>query len=182
MPFLCSGCKRSFKEQRGRTNHKRHCKALREQGDGLQEAEGLSGSGSRARKRARHSNPSPNPCLGARVNKDASTVIDRDIAPEIDSYSEVPPAPESPPASISFSGRRRKVPQALKDYIPHSLVGLPSHLHPAPPRPEPVPRAESVIPGPVSTPGEPDPGPEPDLELTTEANGFGLYRIYARKP
>ena len=88
-----------------------------------------------------------------------------DVMPEV--------LPESPPAlfsGVSFSGQRRKVPRALKDYIPHSLVGLPSHLRPAPP--QPMPPAALEVPSPASIP---DPEPEADTEFITEPNGFGLY-------
>ena len=94
-----------------------------------------------------------------------------DIAPEIEA------SPQSTPASFSFSGRRRKVPRALKDYVPHSLVGLPSHLRPAPPKH--APPAELEVPSPEPTP---DPEPEVDTVFTTEPNGFGLYRRYLREP
>jgi len=172
MSFQCRDCTRPFGEQRGLSTHRRYCKARRKREE--EEAEGPS----RALKKTRHSNPSPDPYLG--VNDGISTAIDCDIAPELD--SEVPPAPLSPPpASFSFSGRKRKAPRALRDYIPHSLVGLPSHLRPAPPCPEPTPSAELEVTIPASTP---DPGPElePDPEFTTEANGFGLYHVYTRKP
>ena len=134
--------------------------------------EGTSAAVTHAPRRARHSDSaSPEPDLG--VNDDFSAVPDREIVPEIEAL----PVPESPPASFSFSGRRRKAPRALKDYIPHSLVGLPSHLHPVPPKP--MLRAEPEVPSlaPIS-----NPEPDADPELTTEPNGFGLYRQYTRKP
>ena len=106
-------------------------------------------------------------------------MLDCEIALEVD--SEVPPAPESALASFSFSGQRREAPRALKDYIPHSLVGLPSHLRSAPPYPGPPPSVELDVPSPVSTP-QPDPEPEPDPEFIMEPNGFGLYQIFTRKP
>ena len=171
MSFQCRDCTRSFREQRGLSVHRRYCKACCKREE--EEADGLS----RAPKRVRHSNLSSDPYLG--INKDNSTVLDCDIMLEVD--SEVPPAPESPPASFSFSGRRRKAPRALKDYIPHSLVGLPSHLHPAPPCPGPPPSVELDVPSPASTP-RPDPELEPDPKFITEPNGFGLYRIFTRKP
>jgi len=124
-----------------------------------------------ALKRASYSNSesSPDPDLG--FNKDTAVT---DVAPEIEVLPESPPALFS---GVSFSGWRRKVPRALKDYIPHSLVGLPSHLHPAPPKPMPSHKPE--VPSPVSIP---DPEPEADTTFTTEPNGFGLYRKYTRKP
>jgi hypothetical protein len=81
----------------------------------------------------------------------------------------VPQAPS--PVSVSFSGRKRKVPRALKDYVPHSLAGLPSYLHPAiPVPPNPTPAAISA---PSPSPS-PNPALEPDI-LRTNPNGFGLH-------
>ena len=126
-------------------------------------------------KRARHDNSllAPNPGQGS---SDTGTTAVADTAD-----TNMLPEPESPPPpiSISFSGHRRKVPRALKDYIPHSLVGLPSHLRPVPPKPT-LP-AGLDDPSPAPTP-EPGPGPDDDDIFTTEPNGFGLYRQYTRKP
>ena len=106
-------------------------------------------------------------------------MLDCDIVLEVD--SEVPPAPELPLVSFSFSGQRQKAPRALKDYIPHSLVGLPSHLRSAPPCPGPPPSVELDVPSLVSTPW-PDPKPEPDPKFIMKPNSFGLYQIFTRKP
>ena len=84
------------------------------------------------------------------------------------------PPQDLPPPSISRSGCRQRVPRALKDYLPHMLVGLPPHLHPLPPDPQ-----ATVI----STPSpagcmhdlKPEPEPKADLFITTEPNNFGLY-------
>jgi len=65
----------------------------------------------------------------------------------------------------------------LKDYIPYSLVGLPLHLHHAPPKPMPPYKLE--VPSPVSIP---DPGPEADTKFTIEPNSFRLYQQCTRKP
>ena len=125
-------------------------------------------------KRARCSSPSPEPDLN--VNKDWNTSPLTDTALEV----EVPPAPESPLASFSLSGWRRRVPCVLKDYIPHSLVGLP-HLHPTPC--EPTLDEEPEVLSPASTPAsDPEPDTDHDPEFMTEPNGFGLYRQYTRKP
>lgn len=133
-----------------------------------EEAQGVS----RSPKRARHSSSSP-PDPAPHFNDDTPAIADT-----VD--METLPEPESPPASFSFSGRRRKVPRVLKNYLPHSLVGLPSHLHPAPPKPS-TPAAELDVPSPASTP-DPEPELEADTMFTTEPNGFGLYRQYARMP
>jgi hypothetical protein len=97
----------------------------------------------------------------------------------IDVVPEREALPKSPPASVSFSRWRRKVPCMLKDYIPHSLVGLPSHLRPAPPKPTLPTEPEVLSPLP---PSDPEPEPIADAEFTTEPNGFGLYQQYTRKP
>ena len=168
LPNKCEYCPRRFAEERGVSNHLRYChEATRQRKD---EDEGLS----RAMKRARRSSPSPEPDLN--VNEDWNTSPLTDTALEV----EAPPAPESPPASFSLSGRRRRVPRVLKDYIPHSLVGL-LHLRPTPC--EPTLDEEPEVPSPASTPA-PDPEPDTDYdpEFTTEPNGFGLYRQYTRKP
>ena len=132
----------------------------------------------RTRKRARRSSPSPGSDLGG--ISEETPVVNADIIPERDT----PLAPESrqpsPPASLSFSGRRRRVPRILKDFVPHSLVGLPVHLRPVPPRPS-TPPAEPELLSPAPSP-DPEPEPATDTGFTTEPNGFGLYRQYKRKP
>lgn len=164
MSHSCPTCHQEYKEKRGLRNHKRYCQADNE---GEEDADGNSS----AMKRARRSHsPDPDPQDIDQI----FTLTDTDIAPEREVSPETPP-----PALFSFSGRRRKVPPALKDYIPHSLIGLPSHLRPAPPKP--MPRIEPEVPDPVSTP-DPDSEPEADTEFRTESNGFGLYRQYTRKP
>jgi len=63
--------------------------------------EGTSAAVMHALRTARHSNSaSQEPDLG--VNKEISAVPDHDIVPKIEAL----PAPESPPASFSFSRRR----------------------------------------------------------------------------
>jgi hypothetical protein len=96
-----------------------------------------------------------------------------DIAPEIEASLE------SPLASFSFSKWRRKVPYTLKDYVPYSLIGLPSHLYPAPPKP--VLPAELEVPSLALKPML-DPEPEADTVFIIEPNSFGLYQQYIRKP
>jgi len=93
--------------------------------------------------------------------------------------SEIPPAPDSPPqASYSFSGRRRKAPRILKDYVPHSLLGLASHLHPVPPRP---PLAPSRAPSPLENVVL-EPELVHDTVFRTDTDLFGLYREYTQQP
>jgi len=160
MSFQCHDCPRAFVESRGLSTHLRYCPEARHKRK--EEAQGASS----APKRARQTNYSP------------------DLVPDftegtisVENTAETEVLPESPPASFSLSGRRRKVPRALKDYLPHSLVGLPSHLRPPSPKPTPLPELE--VPSPESTP---DPELEADTVFTTEPNGFGLYREFTRKP
>ena len=93
---------------------------------------------------------------------------------------ETLPGPESSPASFSFSRWRQKVPCMLKNYLPHSLVGLPLHLHPTPPKPSTL-AAKVEVPNPASTP-DPEQKLKADTMFTTEPNGFGLYQQYTRIP
>ena len=167
MSFQCFACSRPFTESRGLSTHLRYCTAHRKR---KEESEGLSN----ASKRVRYSNSksSPDPDLG---------FIEGTAVTDVESEIEVLPA-DSPVATftgVSFSGRRRKVPRALKDYIPHSLVGLPSHLRPTPP--VSMPPAEPEVQSPAPTP-DPELEPAADIGFTTEPNGFGLYRRYTRKP
>ena len=164
MGFHCHTCGRNFDELKGLSTHKRFCKVSHKREKADSKGPGLES----ALKRTRHTHSSQDPELDA--NKGTSMVV-TDIAPDM----EV--TPESPPVSVSFSGQRRKAPRALKDYLPHSLVGLPLHLRPPPPRS--MPPTESEAPSQVPAP---DPEPEADSEFTTEPNGFGLYRQYIRKP
>jgi len=163
--FRCYNCSQEYEELRGLRNHERYCRSRIE---GEEESDGDSSALKRARRSNSESSPDPDP----RDIDEIDTTM-TDITPEIEASPESPPNP----ASFSFSGRRRRVPRALKDYIPHSLVGLPSHLRPPPPKP--TLHTEPEVPNPVSTP---DPEPEADTEFRTESNGFGLYRQYTRKP
>ena len=165
MSYQCLGCYLPFTELRGLSIHLRFCHETdRKRKEAFEEV-------SRASKRARYGNSesSPEPDLG--LNEGTAVT---DVVPEIEVLAESPPAIFT---GVSFSGRRRKVPRALKDFIPHSLVGLPAHLRPAPPRPTPPAQPEVPIPAAI-----PDPEPEADTEFITEPNGFGLYRQYTRKP
>lgn len=169
MSYQCYACPRAFQESRSLSKHLLHCSAASAARLKRNEVERTF----RPLKRARHNDLplTPNPGRGS---NDTGTTSVADTM-----NTGVLPEPGSPPASISFSGRRRKVPRALKDYVPHSLVGLPLHLRPPPAKP--TPPAELDNPSPVLTP-EPDPESDDDNVFTTEPNGFGLYRHYTRKP
>ena len=173
MSYQCHACPRVYKETRGLSQHLLRCLAARRE---QEEAERLA-KVLHPLKRARHNDSQLTPDPGQGSSDTGTTGAAVPDAADITML----PEPESPPPSISFSGRRRKVPRALKDYIPHSLVGLPSHLRPVPAKTTVPPPAELNDPSPVPTP-EPDPGPDDEDVFTTEPNGFGLYRQYTRKP
>jgi hypothetical protein len=126
---------------------------------------------------------------GPNANKKLKTVLTEDdgdptgmpslgVTPE-----DLPEAPaeSAPLTSVSRSGRTQRAPRALKDFLPHSLVGLASHLRPV------IPAPKSIIP-PVRMPSEsPEPSampsdPPPDTVITTVPNRFGLYREYTTRP
>jgi hypothetical protein len=173
MAILCPACGRRFSESRGLGTHKRYCKDLQ----GLvtwakqhHDDEAASRSPKRVRNHSYGLERSVDPEDDMLVDEHASGLGD-DAALDL----ELPPEPQAP-VSVSFSGRKRKVPQTLKDYLPHSLAGLPSHLHPPPPismQPTVITAASPLPPS--------DPAPEADV-LRTHSNGFGLHREYMRKP
>jgi hypothetical protein len=169
MGYLCPGCKWTFSELKGLSIHKRYCKDL----PGLVswiKHDNDNNKGSSNPKRARDHGYSVDPEDDMLVDEHASDLDDNmELELLLESLS-VPQAPPSP-VSVSFSGRKQKVPHALKDYVPHFLAGLPPHLHPAVPAPpNPMPAAISA-PSPLPPP---DPAPEPDI-LRTDPNGFGLH-------
>ena len=106
MSFQCFDCSRKFMESRGLSVHLRYCSEAHRKRK--EESEGPSSASKRARYSNSESETSPNPDLGFNEG-----IAMTDVVPEIEVL------PESPPASVSFSGRRRKVPRALKDYILH---------------------------------------------------------------
>jgi len=157
----CPACCRSFLDSRALNTHMRFCKKLSDLGS-TPKRDRRNNELSRAQKRIRYDNQS--------TVADHSEPADNTPGP-----LEVPPV--SPPhGSFSFSGRRRKVPRALNDYIPHSLAGLASHLHPVLPRSNPMPSpspSDSVV---LET------EPEANMIFTTDIDMFGLYREYCKKP
>lgn len=104
------------------------------------------------------------------------------------------PPPSLPRNLVSRSGRVRRVPRALQDYLPSSTSGLPAHIlaqaptstNPSEPS-HPLPNPLASTP-PPSTPlvaraASPSPPPLADLEaLATRPNHFGVYRQYYRSP
>ncbi|GJE92524.1 hypothetical protein PsYK624_086780 [Phanerochaete sordida] len=92
---------------------------------------------------------------------------------------------ELPPSRIS--GRKRRAPPALKDYVPSSTAGrLSEHVSqfvpPPPPGPPPQPLVEDTLeelPNPADPAASP---PEPRVTFETEPNGFGVFRRYYKQP
>ncbi|KAL0059561.1 hypothetical protein AAF712_013706 [Marasmius tenuissimus] len=98
----------------------------------------------------------------------------------------MPDEPEPEPALLpkvsigtSRTGRERFQPQRFWDFIPNSLIRMPSVL-PQPPTP-PLPEPETVQSPPTPPPPEPSPPPKPTL-VTTDPDEFGLYRVYSQYP
>jgi hypothetical protein len=180
MVAACHACGREFLNSRGLTHHFRHCREIINWESQLQhrldhlEDEDLS----QAAKRARIGSP-------VNLEHEQPSILDdgTESGPSLSGvYSghlDVPPSASGPPASFSLSGRRRKVPRALKDYLPHSLAGLGAHLRPAAPA-SLTPKPSE--PQPPSLEPTPEPEPEPGMLVTTDTNGFGLYREYTRAP
>jgi hypothetical protein len=172
MTVRCYACGKEYPGLRGLANHRRYCTENENWLARLKRAfEDKELEVSASAKRARISPPLDSQDMhGSSVGRAAPL---EDTAPE--------PLRHSPPPSVSFSGRRRKVPRALKDYLPHTLAGLPPHLRPPPLDPQPT---VVSAPSPVACAPDPEPEPEPkaDLCITTEPNDFGLYRQYTRRP
>jgi hypothetical protein len=159
MSAQCHACSQHFSSSRGLNNHLRYCKEL-------------SGWEQQLKRHLEDHETSK----AAKMIRTADSAdlehADHHSVSDGGSASKSSPLP----ASFSFSGRKRRVPRALKDYVLHSLAGLAAHLRPAPPRPSPV---VPSAPSPVSVP---EPELEPGPLVTTEPNGFGLYRQYTRVP
>ena len=170
MVAVCHACGREFSGSRGLNTHLRFCKETLSWNSQLKRCiddKERSDATKRARTGASVDLEEPGPCP-------SDSVSDSENGPEL------APSPDLFPVSFSFSGCKRKVPRALKDYLPHSLAGLAAHLHPAPPKPK-----SAVMRSPTQSPivvPAPEPMPEPDDLFMTETNGFGLYRKYTRAP
>jgi hypothetical protein len=175
MPYPCPmapACNKEYSEQRGLSVCMHFCKAYATWNSRLKHAleDHSSELTSNSAKRVR---------LSPRIDPDDEF---EDSTGRFKSPANVSNAPKleipqasPPPVSISFSGCRRRAPPALRDYLPHALVGLALHLHPAPPKP-----TEAVHPLPTAQTLSPVPSPEPQLEplIVTETNNFGLYQQY----
>jgi hypothetical protein len=104
--------------------------------------------------------------------------------PECDPEIHIPAANYEPIVpevlvSVSRAGRKRRAPQVLRDFLPTSVSGLPSHIARPPPRkpPETLPAYEDPIDNPII----PEPLHEPTV-LDIEPNHFGVFRRYTTKP
>ena len=108
----------------------------------------------------------------------------------------VPALPQSPiPVSVSRSGRVRRPPRALQDFLPSSTGGLPAHIltrvqpaQPTPSSPQPTPSspqpaaAEPAYTGTQRSSHSRSPSPVPTEVVATEANHFGVFRRYPVAP
>lgn len=108
----------------------------------------------------------------------------RSSSPHVDLARE--PSPVAiPPSHFSRSGRQRRPPKALRDFIPHALNGLPAHIpRPPPHTPVQLPLHEHV-PSPSSpslSPSQPEYEDKDELEYDTEPNIFGVFKRYTEKP
>ncbi|KAH9835781.1 uncharacterized protein C8Q71DRAFT_709596 [Rhodofomes roseus] len=125
----------------------------------------------------------------------------RERSPDAGVPIEEPEAPSEPvppvQESISRSGRIRRAPRALQDFLPSSTGGLPAHLPRAPPplplppiasssHSEDEPASESLInpaPALIERPPSPTSGSgQQGLHLQTEPNCFGVFRSYPTIP
>jgi hypothetical protein len=123
MTVHCYACGQEYSDSRGLAVHSRYCREKENWKARLKRVlEDKELVVSASAKRTRISPPLDSQDVhGSGVG---GTALPEDTAPE--------PPRDSPPPSVSFSGRRRKVPRALQDYLPHSLAGLPPHLRPPP--------------------------------------------------
>lgn len=104
----------------------------------------------------------------------------------------VPTPPQSPlPVSVSRSGRVRRPPRALEDFLPSSTGGLPAHIlarqrpempAPLPPQPALAEPAITDVRGAANAARTRSPSPVPTLAIATEPNHFGVYRQYPVAP
>ncbi|CDO75466.1 hypothetical protein BN946_scf184935.g2 [Trametes cinnabarina] len=118
MAWVCLGCGKTFKTNR---SHSLHIKACTQSGRAL---------GSTLQKRHAEGHEEREAKRLRMAEADAMVAID-------DIVVDIPEVPEPPdPATLSRSGRVRKVPAKLKEFLPSSLTGLPTHLRPEPVMPD----------------------------------------------
>ncbi len=170
MAITCYACGREFFENRALGAHLRSCsyKTIWETALDLKRKNDTGATVAPGTKKRSKANDTI-------VCEDVSGAFSLVSAPE-----DIPGAPEEDPlpTSVSRSGRTRRAPRALKDFLPHSLVGLAPHLHPVTPNPEPIVLpTRDPSPAPTDVPYQPH-----DTLITTEPNRFGLYREYTTRP
>ena len=184
MPFLCFPCGATFRSNRGLSNHRRACVKYKEF-DELARYK---------RRRLEIRSETPGPAQGNDLSLDAH---DNDYAenPGGSPIRNSSPA-AAPPQTTTRSGRSVRFPRRFDDYLPGmrttALAHIPSKENRNPPQ---------AVGGPIT---QPDPLEIPSLDtgaedsgfqatgddsplerpesLTTDADCFGVYRMYARKP
>ena len=90
------------------------------------------------------------------------------------------------PGSVSRSGRVRRPPRALQDFLPSSTGGLPAHIltrhaTPTPSLPQSAPAAPANT-DPHGAARPRDPSPVPMQPVATDPNRFGVFRRYPVAP
>ena len=161
MAYSCPGCSRTFSESRGYGIHiRRYCPDLHNLVSWTEQYNNK-GEGSQSIKRPQDQ--------GYPLDTESDMMLVDDCAPNLGDNSELALPPE-PLEFISFSGCKQKVPHVLKDYLPHSLAGLPLHLCATLSQANPTPLA--------ITADVPSLLPDPTLEnvvFRTDPIGFGLH-------
>jgi hypothetical protein len=170
-PHCCVGCGKGFEHKTGFSNHQRNC-------DKWKNFDGVC-----KLKRRRLNNQAVGP-------SDAPGPVQPRVIEEDDAPEDIPPpveAPPPPPQTSTRSGRSVRFPGRYRDFLPVTRTAL-AHV----PSKEKQPAPREVI---ISRPGSPAvsslagsdeevPPDDPGLlaTITTTADCFGLYRVYARKP
>jgi hypothetical protein len=170
----CYGCGGNYKDKRGLNNHRRVCSKWKN----------FDGVGKLKRKRLEDhtmgssSRRIPLPDMPRPVQP---SVIEDDDAPE-----DTLPSVEVPPLTSTRSGRSVRFPGRYRDYLPMTrtaLAHVPSKERPIPP---PAVETSTADASDTSSPVATDLGSQLDDqglgEITTDADCFGIYRVYARKP
>lgn len=201
MDYQCAGCGNTYSHKTGLCNHRRFCKKYKNY-DGL----------ARYKRRRLERQAHPEMPALARLNDDhgpsrddnaesgsimsALSQSNDDHGPSWDTIAgSAPPIPEAdPPQTSTRSGRTVRFPQRFDDYLPvmrTALAHIPSKENRYPSQAQAGPDSESL--GIVN----PDIGIENSQagslatqaragnefdSLTTNADRFGIYRVYARKP
>jgi hypothetical protein len=171
MAISCFACEQEFSEYRALATHVRFC---------IHKKNWETELDLKCKDRRHDSRANVDPVTTKRSKADDAMVCD-DIpggSPLISVHEAIPGPEALTSTSVSHSGHTRRAPQALRDFLPHSLIGLASHLHPVVPAPQsPVQSVRNPSPDPIDVPEQP-----PETIITTEPNLFGLYREYTTRP